>query len=185
MTTEQSPYIDKTLRCGWELWRKLGFQVKGCYLFEFKELIFKLNKRKSWRDFFRNTPSLHFTYHVVGAVSHWLVPWSGNTLLGVSVTEAASLHYQVINGKVSSGKCFVYSGWIFGLAGTRLAFQQSDSDVGHPQLLLALYPERIQGLPLREGTVDHLPVKKRDREKDPVSQFIMNQLHRGCTTFRF
>lgn len=45
---------------------------------------------------------------------------------------------------------------VFGLAGTRLTLQQTNPDVGHPQLLLALRPERIQGLPLWEGSVDDL-----------------------------
>lgn len=34
--------------------------------------------------------------------------------------------------------------------------QQSYSDVGHSQLLLALEPERIHGLPFRKGSVNHL-----------------------------
>lgn len=104
---------------------------------------------------------------MVGAVSDGLVPRCRNALLGVSVTEAASLHDQVVDGKVAGGKSFVGGGEVFGLAGTRLALQQSDSDVGHPQLLLALHPERIQGLPLWEGAVDHLLV----RERNPMSSF--------------
>lgn len=100
------------------------------------------------------------SYHMVGPVSDGLVPRCRNTLLGVSVTEAASLHYQVIDGEVLGGKSFVCGGEVFGLAGARLPPQQSDSDVGHPQLLLALRPKRIQGLPLRQGTVDHLLVRE-------------------------
>lgn len=114
------------------------------------------------------------SYHMVGPVSDGLVPRSGNTLLGVSVTEAASLHYQVIDGEVLRRKSFVCGGEVFGLAGTRLPLQQSDSDVGHPQLLLALHPERIQGLPLWEGTVDHLLV----RERDLLSHFIVKELQK-------
>lgn len=99
---------------------------------------------------------------MVGPVSDGLVPRRRNTLLGVSVTEAASLHDQVVDGKVSGGKVFVCRGEVFGLARTRLALQQPDSDVGHPQLLLALRPERIQGFPFWERTVDHLLVREGD-----------------------
>ncbi len=106
--------------------------------------------------------SMLLSYHMVGPVSDGLVPWSRNTLLGVSVTEAASFHYQVIDGEVPDGKSFVCGGELFGLAGTRLPLQKSDSDVSHPQLLLALHPERIQGLPLWEGTVYHLLVRERE-----------------------
>lgn len=112
---------------------------------------------------------------MVGPVSDWLVPRCRNTLLGVSVAEAASLHYQVVDGKVLGGERTVCSGEVFGLARTRLALQQSDSDVGHPQLLLTLRPERIQGLPLWEGTVDHL-LEKAERE---TFQFI-NCLCKGA-----
>ena len=102
------------------------------------------------------------SYHVVRPVSDGLVPRRRNALLGVSVTEAASLHDQVVDGEVPGGKLFVGGGDVFGLTGARLMLQQSDADVGHPQLLLALHPERVQGLPLREGAVDHLLVRKRE-----------------------
>lgn len=69
---------------------------------------------------------------MVGPVSDWLVPRGGNTLFGVSVAEAASLHYHVIDGKVAAGERFTRGGGVFGLARTRLVLQQSDSDVGHP-----------------------------------------------------
>lgn len=72
------------------------------------------------------------SYHVVGPVSDWLVPRGRNALFGVSVAEAASLHDHVIDGKVTAGQRFVCGGGVFGLARTRLVFQQSDSDVGHP-----------------------------------------------------
>ncbi len=93
---------------------------------------------------------------MVGPVSDWLVPRCRNTLLSMSITEAASLHYQIIDGKVSGGKSFMCRDEVFGLARTRLTLQQPDSDVRHPKLLLALRPKWIQGLPLREGAVDHL-----------------------------
>lgn len=72
------------------------------------------------------------SYHMVGPVSDGLVPRCRNTLFGMSVTEAASLHYQVIDGKVAVGKSFTCRGEVFGLAWARLVLQQSDSDVGHP-----------------------------------------------------
>lgn len=108
------------------------------------------------------------SYHMVGPVSDRLVPRCRNTLLGVSVTEAASLHYQVIDGKVLGGKSFMCRCEVFGLARTRLMLQQSDSDVGHPQLLLALLAKWIQGLPLWEGTVDHLLVRERLYFESPM-----------------
>lgn len=97
---------------------------------------------------------------MVGPVSDWLVPRGGNTLFGVSVAEAASLHDHVIDGKVTAGQRFMCRGGVFGLARTRLVFQQSDSDVGHPELLLTFLPEGIEGLPLWEGAVDHLLVRE-------------------------
>lgn len=93
---------------------------------------------------------------MVGAVSDGLVAQSRDTLLGVAVTGAAALHYQVIDGKMLGGKRFVRSRAVFGLARTRLMPQQADSDVGDFQLLLSLVSERIQGLPLWKAAVDHL-----------------------------
>ncbi|KAF3859343.1 hypothetical protein F7725_021742 [Dissostichus mawsoni] len=72
-----------------------------------------------------------------------------------SAHKAASLHDQVIDGKVSGWEVYVGGGEVFGLAGTRLALQQPDPYVGHPQLLLALQPERVQGLPFGED--GHIP----------------------------
>lgn len=72
------------------------------------------------------------SHHMVGPVSDWLVPRGRNTLFGMSVAEAASLHYHVIDGKVAAGQSSMCRGGVFGLARTRLVFQQSDSDVGHP-----------------------------------------------------
>lgn len=37
--------------------------------------------------------------------------------------------------------------------------QQLDAEVGHSELLLALHSKWIHGLPLGEGSVDHLIVK--------------------------
>lgn len=102
---------------------------------------------------------------MVGPVSDGLVSRHGDTLIGVAVTEAAPLHYQVVDGEVSSGEGFVCGGEVFGLAGTLLMLQQSDPDVGHLQLLLALQPVRIQGLPLWKGSVDHLTFRKRQSRK--------------------
>lgn len=114
---------------------------------------------------------------MVGPVSDGLVPRRRNTLLGVSVTEAASLHDQVVDGKVSGGKVFVCRGEVFGLARTRLALQQPDSDVGHPQLLLALRPEWIQGLPFWERTVDHLLVREGRSAVTRVGYFPGSKRH--------
>lgn len=80
---------------------------------------------------------------MVGPVSDGLVPRRRDALFGMSVTEAASLHDQVIDGKVAGGKGFTCRGVVFGLARARLAVQQSDPDVGHPELLLTLLPEWI------------------------------------------
>lgn len=96
------------------------------------------------------------SYHMVGAISDGLVPQGRDALLGVAVTGAAALHYQVINGKVLGGKRLVGGAEVFGLAGTRLMPQQANSDVGDFQLLLALVSEGIQGLPLWKAAVDHL-----------------------------
>lgn len=93
---------------------------------------------------------------MVGPISDGLVAQSGDALLGVAVTGAAALHYQVVNGKVLGGRRFVCRGAVLGLARTRLMPQQANSDVGDFQLLLTLVSERIQGLPLWEAAVDHL-----------------------------
>lgn len=96
------------------------------------------------------------SYHVVGPISDGLVTQSWDALLGVAVTGAAALHYQVVNGKMLGGERFLCSGAVFGLARTRLMPQQADSDVGHFELPLSLVSERIQGLPLWKAAVDHL-----------------------------
>lgn len=102
---------------------------------------------------------------MVGPVSDGLVTQGGDALLGVAVTRATALHYQVVNGEMSGGKRFVCSAEVFGLARARLMLQQADPDVGDLQLLLTLVSERIQGLPLREATVDHLGVRERETVK--------------------
>lgn len=101
------------------------------------------------------------SYHVVGAVSGGLVFRRRDTLLGVAVAEAASFHYQVVDGKVLNRKRFPCRGESFDLAGARLVLQQPNSDVGHLQLLLALQTERIQRLPLWEGSINSLAVRER------------------------
>lgn len=129
----------------------------------------ELNANKSFdntstRDDNRITSRMN-SYHVVGPVSNGLVPRGRNTLLSVAVAEAASLHYQVVDGEVLSGKRLLRSGGggdVFDLARARLSLQQPDSDVGDSKLLLALHPKRIQGLPLWERTVDHLGIRERD-----------------------
>lgn len=108
---------------------------------------------------------------MVGPVSDGLVSRRGNTLFGVSVAETAALHYEVIDGKVSGGRGLARRGCVLGLARARLALQQSDADVGHSQLLLALLPKRIQGLPLWKGTVDHLSITA----IDPIWITVMSQ----------
>lgn len=70
------------------------------------------------------------SYHVVGPISDGLVTQSRDTLLGVAVTGAAALHYQVVNGKMLGGEMLARSVEVFGLAGTRLVLQQANSDVG-------------------------------------------------------
>lgn len=67
--------------------------------------------------------SVLLSYHMVGPVSDGLVPRCRNTLFGVSVTEAASLHYHVIDRKVVGGKSFMCRSEVFGLARTRLTLQ--------------------------------------------------------------
>lgn len=103
------------------------------------------------------------SYHVVGAVSDWLVARRWHTLFGMSVAEAAPLHDQVIDGEVAGGKIFVHGGEVFGLARTRLALQQANPDVGHPELPLTLLPERIEGLPLWKAAIDHLVVREESK----------------------
>lgn len=45
---------------------------------------------------------------------------------------------------------------VLGLAGTWLALEQADPDIGEAQLALGCLAKRVQGLPLWEGTVNHL-----------------------------
>lgn len=110
----------------------------------------------------REHTSVPLSYHMVGPVSNGLVSWCRNTLLRVPITEAASLHYQVIDGEVSCRASFVCGSEVFGLTGTRLVLQQPNPDVGHLQLLLTLQSKRIQRLPLWEGSVDHLWIKQKE-----------------------
>lgn len=70
------------------------------------------------------------SYHVVGPISDGLVTQSRDTLLGVAVTGAAALHYQVVNGKMLGGEMLACSVEVFGLARTWLVLQQANSDVG-------------------------------------------------------
>lgn len=100
---------------------------------------------------------------MVGAVSDWPVARRWHALFGVSIAEAAPLHDQVVDGEVVGGKIFVRRGEVFGLARTRLALQQANPDVGHPELLLTLLPERIEGLPLWKAAIDHLAVREESR----------------------
>lgn len=80
---------------------------------------------------------------MVGAVSDGPVSWRGNTLFSVSIAEAASLHYQVIDGKVSRGTGVECGREVFVAAGTSLVPQQPNSDVGDFQLPLAFGAEWI------------------------------------------
>lgn len=80
---------------------------------------------------------------MVGPVPDGTVARCRDTLLSMAIAKAASLHDEVIYGKVLGGRSLVQVAGIFGLAGTGLVLQQTHADVGHPQLLLARHPERV------------------------------------------
>lgn len=131
--------------------------------------VFLLFLRSSCNQFFYISLTLValLSYHVVGPISDGLVAQGRDTLLGVAVTGAAALHYQVVNGKMLGGEMLACSFEVFGLARTRLVLQQANSDVGDFELLLALVSERIQGFPLWKATVDHLSQRERDQMGKP------------------
>lgn len=72
--------------------------------------------------------------HVVGLLLAGLEPPGWDTVVSVSITKAAAFDNEIIDGIVVCGE----NGSIrmFGLAGTLLALQQADSEVGDHELVL-------------------------------------------------
>lgn len=115
---------------------------------------------------------------MLSPVSDWLVAWCWDALLGVAVAEAAALHNQVVDGKVAGGEVLVGGAKVLGLAGTRLALQQADPDIGEAQLALGGLAKRVQGLPLWEGTVNHL--RERGAESNLAVCKALNLVCKTC-----
>lgn len=105
---------------------------------------------------------LKLAHHVTGRLIAGLVAPGWDTVVSMSIAKAAAFDNKVVDGVMISGED---SGTrMFGLAGTRLTLQQTDSQVGDHELVLSSRSVRIHRAPGRQGSIDHLKIKGQDRK---------------------
>ena len=77
---------------------------------------------------------LKIAHHVIGPLLTRFVATGWHTVVSVSIAKAAAFHNKIIDGVMVRGEDGGTR--MFGLAGTRLAPQQTDSQVGDHELVL-------------------------------------------------
>lgn len=100
---------------------------------------------------------LKVTYHVIGLLLAGLVAPGWYTVVSMSVTKATAFDNKIIDGIMVCGEDG--STGMFGLAGTRLALQQADSQVGDHELVLCSWSIGIHLVPRGQGSIDHLEIE--------------------------
>lgn len=86
-------------------------------------------------DVFLHKIQLNIAHHVVGLLLAGLVAPGWCTVVSMSIAKAAAFDNKIIDGIMVRGE--ESSAGMFGLAGTRLALQQTDSQIGDHELLLS------------------------------------------------
>lgn len=100
---------------------------------------------------------LETIYHLTGLVLIVSVAPGWHTLVRMSVAKATSFHNKIIDGIMV---CVGDGGSrVFGQAGTRLALQQTDSQVGDHKLVLGGWSIRIHHVPEWQSSIDHLEIR--------------------------
>jgi len=77
---------------------------------------------------------LRIAHHVVGLLFSGLVALGWYTVVSVSITKTTAFDNKIIDGIVVCGE--EGGSRVFGLAGTLLALQQADAQVGDHELVL-------------------------------------------------
>lgn len=85
--------------------------------------------------------------HVTGPLLAGIVALGWYTVVSMSIAKATAFDNKIIDGIVVCGQNIIT--WMFGLAGTRLALQQTDSQVGDHELVLSSRSIGIHRVPGR------------------------------------
>lgn len=104
-------------------------------------------------------PAQKMAHHVVG----FLLAPGRHAVVGMSVAKAAAFHNKIIDGIVVRGEDSTTR--MFGLAGTLLALQQTDAQVGDHELVLGGGSIRIHRVPGRQSSIDHLKFGVEEKKK--------------------
>lgn len=104
------------------------------------------------------------THHVIGLLLAGLVAPGWHTLVSMSIAKTTAFDNKIIDGVVVCGEDGGTR--LFGLAGTRLALQQADSQVGDHELVLGSRSVGIHRVPGRQGSVDHLEIRVEDIQEN-------------------
>lgn len=92
--------------------------------------------------------------HVVGLLFSGLVALGWYTVVSVSIAKTTAFDNKIIDGIVVCGE--EGGSRVFGLAGTLLALQQTDAQVGDHELVLGGGSIWVHRVPGRQRSVDHL-----------------------------
>lgn len=99
---------------------------------------------------------LETIYHLTGLVLVVSVAPGWHTVVCMSIAKATSFDNKIVDGIMV---CVGDGGSrVFGQAGTRLALQQTDSQVGDHKLVLGSWSIRIHLVPGWQGSIDHLEI---------------------------
>lgn len=115
------------------------------------------------------------TYHVIGPLLAGLVAPGFYTVVGMAVAKTTAFDNKVVDRVVVRGEDGI-SG-TFGLAGTRLALQQTDPQVGDHELVLGSRSIGVHLVPRRQGSIDHLEI-----EEEGSAQKLSFPLVKSCCT---
>lgn len=103
---------------------------------------------------------LKIAHHVTGLLLAGLVAAGWDTVVSMPIAKATAFDNKIIDGIMVCGE---YGGTgMFGLAGTRLALQQTDSQVGDHELVLGGWSVGIHGVPWRQGSINHLEIEEEE-----------------------
>lgn len=101
------------------------------------------------------------TYHVIGPLLAGLVAPGCYTVVSMAVAKTTAFDNKIVDRVVVRGEGAIRG--MFGLAGTRLAPQQTDPQVGDHELVLGSRSKGVHLVPQRQGSVDHLENEEEGR----------------------
>lgn len=96
---------------------------------------------------------IQITHHVTGLLLAGIVALGWYTVVSMSIAKTTAFDNKIIDCVMICGQD---STRMFGLAGTWLVLQETDSQVGDHELVLSSWSIGIHRVPGRQGSIDHL-----------------------------